>query len=246
MAEYDFVEKPFLNQLSGLGWKVVDQGLGIPQDPAKSHRTTFREWVLKDIFTSSVRAINVLDDGRPWLTEKQLDDVCEELTHQPVGSLVEANQNILRLLFKHDVDENEITNEENPEVKLIDFQHPARNHFHAINQFRIDTPGQVKSFICPDIVLFVNGLPVVVVECKDTNAYTANPMHEAFEQLMRYSEQREETKLAGLREGEPRLFHFNQLLIRTCGDQADFGTITSTDEDYFFPWKDIYPSQFGR
>ena len=85
-----------------------------------------------------------------------------------------------------------------PNVKLIDFEHPERNHFLAINQFRIDTPGAGKGFIIPDIVLFVNGLPLVVVECKDANEFTANPMDEAFQQLMRYSDQREETKLAGL------------------------------------------------
>jgi len=69
-------------------------------------------------------------------------------------------------------------------------------------------------------------------------------MFEAFQQLMRYSDQREETKLSGLREGEPRLFYMNQLLIRTSGEQADIGTITSTDEEFFFPWRDIYPKKY--
>ena len=68
-------------------------------------------------------------------------------------------------------------------------------------------------------------------------------MYEAFQQLMRYSDQREETKQAGLREGEPKLFFTNQLLIRTCGERADFGTITATDEEFFYPWKDIYPEE---
>ena len=95
-------------------------------------------------------------------------------------------------------------------------------------------------------MLFVNGLPLVVIECKDANDFTANPMYEAFQQLMRYSDQREETKQAGLREGEPRLFYTNQMLIRTCGDTADFGTITATDEEYFFPWKDIFPGEVPR
>ncbi len=92
----------------------------------------------------------------------------------------------------------------------------------------------------------MNGIPLVVIECKDANEFTANPMDEAFQQLMRYSNQREETKLAGLREGEPRLFYTNQLLIRTCGDRADVGTITATDEEFFFPWKDIYPEKYRK
>jgi len=71
-------------------------------------------------------------------------------------------------------------------------------------------------------------------------------MFEAFQQLMRYSDQREETKQAGLREGEPRVFFTTQLLIGTCGDYADFGSITATDEEFFFPWKDIYPEKYRQ
>ena len=50
MSEYHFVEKPFLEQLSKLGWTSIDQGFGIPTDPAKSHRASFREVVLKQVF----------------------------------------------------------------------------------------------------------------------------------------------------------------------------------------------------
>ncbi len=128
-------------------------------------------------------------------------------------------------------------------MRLIDFQYPDRNQFHAINQFRINTPGRVKDFIIPDIVLFVNGIPMVVIECKDATEFTANPMYEAYLQIQRYSDQREETHLAGLSEGEPRLFHFNQFNILTCGSDARFGTITATEE-YLFPWRDIYPSRY--
>jgi hypothetical protein len=60
-------------------------------------------------------------------------------------------------------------------VQLIDFAHPERNVFHAINQFRIDTPGCLKASIIPDIVLFVNGIPLVVVEAKIDDPNTANP-----------------------------------------------------------------------
>jgi hypothetical protein len=65
----------------------------------------------------------------------------------------------------------------------------------------------VKAFIIPDIVLFVNGIPLVVVECKKGSETCANPMQEAFVQLQRYMRRRKETEAAGLKEGEPRLFH---------------------------------------
>ena len=244
MSERSLVEKPFLDQLAALDWKVVDQGPGVPSDPAKSLRTSFREVILGGVFRESLHEINRTEQGQPWLTDKQIGDLIDEILNQPARSLVEANEAVLKLLYRAQVDANEVTGEQYPNVKLIDFDHPERNHFLAVNQFRIDTPGATKDFIIPDIVLFVNGLPLVVVECKDANDFTANPMHEAFQQLMRYSDQREETKQAGLREGEPKLFFTNQLLIRTCGDRADFGTITATDEEFFFPWKDIYPEKY--
>lgn len=244
MSEYAFVEKPFLDQLAALDWTVIDQGNGIPTDPTKSLRTSFREVTLRDEFNRAVRAINQTDDGREWLTDKQLDDLHEELIRPTTRSLAETNEAVLKLLFRTQVDANELTGEQYPNVKLIDFEQPERNSYLAINQFRIDTPGGSKGFIIPDIVLFVNGLPLVVIECKEANAFTSNPMFEAFQQLMRYSDQREETKQSGLREGEPRLFYTNQLLIRTSGEQADIGTITSTDEEFFFPWRDIYPEKY--
>lgn len=240
MSEYLHVEKPFLDQLGALGWKVIDQGHGvIPCNPAASLRTSFREWLLPEVFRNAVRALN------PWLTDGQLDDLRDQILRQPNRTLLEANEEIQKLLFKAQVDINELNGEPDPVVQLIDFACPEHNVFHAINQFCIETPGCVKKCIIPDIVLFVNGIPLVVVEAKIGDATTANPMHAAFEQLLRYRNGRKETAAAGLREGEPRLFHTNLLVIRTCGEKAEFGTITSGHE-HFYAWKDIWPESNRR
>jgi type I restriction enzyme R subunit len=241
MSEYLHVERPFLDQLGALGWTVVDQGHGtIPSDPAASLRVSFREWLLSEVFRNAVRRINRTAGGQEWLTERQLEDLRDQLIRHPGRTLLEANEAVQRLLFKAQVDVNEVTGEPDPVVQLIDFVHPERNVFHAINQFRIDTPGCVKSCIIPDIVLFVNGIPLVVGEAKIGDPNTANPIYEAFVQLLRYRNARPETKAAGLREGEPRLFYSNLLLVRTCGEKAEFGTITSGHE-HFYAWQDIWP-----
>jgi type I restriction enzyme, R subunit len=241
MSEYSEVELPFLQQLAAQGWTVVDQGFAtIPQDPAASLRTTFREWLLPGVFDEAVRRINPLPNGKPWLTDRQLDDLRGQLLRQPNRTLLEANEAIQALLFKAQVDVNEATGEADPVVQLIDFAHPENNTFHAVNQFRMDTPGCARAFIIPDIVLLVNGIPLCVVECKKGSQTCANPMAEAFVQLQRYMNQRAETAAAGLREGEPRLFHSNLLLIRSSGLEADYGTITSSEE-HFYGWKTLYP-----
>lgn len=240
MSEYSEVEQPFLRQLAEQGWAVIDQGTGVPQDAASSLRQSFRQWLLPEVFAESVRRINLTDDGKPWLTDAQLDDLQQQLLRQPNRTLLEANEALQALLFKAQVDANELTGERDPVVRLIDFHHPANNRFHAINQFRIDTPGCVKNFIIPDIVLFVNGIPLCVVECKKGSAFCANPMQEAWVQLQRYMRRRQETELAGLREGEPRLFHSCLMLIRSSGIEADYGTISSGEEHYH-AWKTLYP-----
>ncbi len=226
--------------MAELGWIVIDHGSGIPQDATLSLRENFRQWLLPSVFDAAVRAINTGEDGQHWLTDRQLEDLRSQLLRQPNRTLLEANEAIQAMLFKAQVDVNEISGESDPVVKLIDFHHPENNQFHAINQFRIDTPGCVKAFIIPDIVLFVNGIPLVVVECKKGSETCANPMQEAFVQLQRYLRKRQATEQAGLKEGEPRLFHSNLVLIRSSGIQADYGTITS-GEEHFYAWKTLYP-----
>jgi type I restriction enzyme R subunit len=195
------VEKPFLDQLVGPGWKAINQGQGIiPSDPTVSLRSSFREWIMPEVFRDAVRSINLTDNGMPWLTDRQIDDLQDQIPRQPHHSLLEVHESVQDLFLKAQVDVNEITHEPDPVVSLIDFGHPEGNQFHAINQFRVDTPGCVKAFIIPDIVLFVNGMPPVVTEAKIADQNMANPLFAAFEQLQRYRNGREETKRAGLRE----------------------------------------------
>lgn len=240
MAEYHNVEKPFLKKLSELGWQVIDQGFGIPQDPTKSLRTSFKELTLKTTFKQVVSSINT-QNGQPWLTDKQLDDIYAEVTaHEKTGiSLLEANKAIFEKLTgktKTTVAINELTGEQNPLVKLIDFEHWQNNSFIAINQFRIVTPSGPRQGIIPDIVLFINGLPLAVVECKDVDV--SDPLSEGVNQIQRYANTRDDD--FGIMEGEEKLFHYNLFSIATHGEEARIGTITGGFE-YYLNWKDIFP-----
>ena len=240
MAEYINVEKPFLEKLKQLGWAVIDQGIGIPQAPDKSLRKSFREVVLEGEFKKAIKSINKTADGREWLTDDQLESVLDEVTTHHGKKLFEANKDIFHLLTKNTrVRENTLTGEQDPIVRLIDFNNWKNNSFVAVNQFRIKTPGGPREGIIPDIVLFVNGLPFVVVECKDTDV--SEPLSEAEIQIRRYSNRREDD--FGIKEGEERLFHFNLFSIITHGEEARFGTI-SADFEYYSNWKDIFPEEY--
>ena len=111
----------------------------------------------------------------------------------------------------------------------------SRNDFLAINQFRVDEPGgQAKKFVAPDVVLFVNGIPLVVIECK--SPYITDPMAEGINQLRRYANQRG----LGMPEGNEQLFWTNQFVVSTYGDKARVATFTAGPE-HFLEWKDAAP-----
>lgn len=240
MAEYVNVEKPFLDKLRQLDWQVIDQGQGIPQDPAKSLRSNFKEVTLEREFKKAVKKINLTADGREWLTDKQLDQVYHEVISTTAKDLLETNKAIYRLLVKGPrVEKNELTGEDSPMVRLVDFKNWKTNSFIAINQFRLLTPGGPREGIIPDIVCFVNGLPWIVIECKDLEV--AEPLSEAFIQVGRYANTRDDDY--GIKEGEERLFHFNAFSVITHGKEARFGTI-SADFDYYYNWVDIFPEEY--
>ena len=241
MAEYTNVEKPFLDKLRLLQWKVIDQGFGIPQEPERSLRENFKQVILPKVFKDSVKAINKTPDGQEWLTEQQLNEILFDIQNFAGKTLHEANKEIHRLLLKgRSVGKNELTGEQNPTVRLVDFHNWDRNTFTAINQFRINTPGSTKTMIIPDIVLFLNGMPVVVVEAKDDDE-NAEPLSEAFLQITRYANTRNDR--FKVNEGEERLFHYNMFSIITFGSEARLGTI-SADFEFYNNWVDIFPEEY--
>ena len=112
-------------------------------------------------------------------------------------------------------------------MRIVDFANPAKNDWLAVSQFKVRIPGR-EQHIIPDVVLFLNGLPVAVIECKSPKV--EEPIAEAIDQLLRYSEQR-----GASGEGNPALFYYNQFVVATCREQAKFGTITDAHGAAFLP-----------
>tara|TARA_R110001606_G_scaffold74873_2_gene173576 strand:+ start:391 stop:3576 length:3186 start_codon:yes stop_codon:yes gene_type:complete len=226
LDEYSHVEKPFLEQLSGLGWDVLE--LQMQQQPWQSFRASFSEVVLKPKLREALVKIN------PFLTNAQVDELERKITTFQKSSLLENNQQVLHYLLENTtVSKNELTGELSPTVRFIDFDNLENNSFTAISQFKVVVTG-TDHHIIPDMVLFVNGLPLVVVEAKSSKV--KEPIPEAIDQLMRYSEQRGDTG-----EGNKELFFYNQILVTTCRTEAKFGTITTQIEKHFYRWTDPYP-----
>jgi len=242
LDEEHYVENPFLAQLQRLGWKIYRQNKDNPEDVKEivefndlmepiyrssvKFRESFREVMLEKELRNSIKRIN------PWIEDDQITEVIRRISTPQTNSLLEINREIHYLLIENtSVQENRKTGEKSPTVKFIDFRNPENNTFIAISQFKVNIPGTEKHII-PDIVLFVNGLPLIVVECK--SPATSDPINEAITQLMRYSNRRE------TKEGNEKLFWYNLLMIATSNQVAKYGTISS-EYEHFYEWKDPYP-----
>jgi len=237
MSEYTNVEKPFLDKLRQAHWTVIDQEQGIPQNPAESMRSSFSEVALKEVFIQSIGKIN------PWATKEQLLYCYDHILLHGSAKLLDVNKVVFTMLRKGITlpGKNKITGQDNPTVKLVDFEEWSNNSFVTINQFRVDTPTMAKKFIIPDIVCFVNGLPWIIVECKDL--YVAEPLSDAYEQIRRYSNLREDDDFYAQPEGKEQLFYTNLFNVITYGTEARFGSI-SAEFDYFYNWTDIFPEKY--
>ena len=220
------VEEPLLAQLEAQGWQVIR--LAQVQQPAESFRQNFGQVVLVPKLEEALRRIN------PFLEEDQVAECAQRITTFQQSTLIENNQKVLRLLLENtSVAENRKTGEKSPTVRYVDFKEAKNNSFIAISQFKVRVLG-TENHILPDITLFLNGLPIAVIECKSSKV--KEPIAEAIDQLLRYSQQRGMTG-----EGNPELFYYNQFLVATCRTQAKFGTITTHIEKHWFRWTDPYP-----
>lgn len=234
-SELQYVETPLLEQLKSLGWSVKALNDAEKHLPESSFRTSLREVIIPSKFKDALRRLN------PWLEDDQVDALCEQMQtyDYPTEKLLDNNIVVFDRLMDGLSAYNEETGDEET-VRLIDWddmEHfdPAtsKNEYLAISQYKVRIPG-TEEHIIPDVVLFVNGMPLVVIECKAPDI--AEPMAEGIEQLMRYQNRRGSQEL----EGVPELFYYNQFVVSTCFHDARYTSITG-GPSHFIEWKDPYP-----
>jgi len=225
--EYIYVEKPTIDQLISIGWQYIE---GSWDNPQVTDRENFKQVLISDRLKAAIKRINLDDNGNPWLDDTQVNAAVSQLERLTSQRLMEANQAATELLLKGTT----VLGQDGKQhtVHFIDFEHPENNDFLAINQYRVDPPWATgnRGFIVPDIVLLVNGIPLVVIECKSPKL--DNPITEAIRDLLQYSNQRGSSQP----EGAEKLFHYNQLMIAASQYKAKAGTIGANYEHYV-EWK---------
>ena len=210
------VEQATLDWFRGLGYDVVG-GPDMPPGPQ-----SLRESYADTIFPSVVRG--ALDRLNPNLPTDALDDAFRRLT-RPEGSNLEARN---RAFHRLAVDGVTVEYRDaggsirGAPVRMFDFEQPSNNDWLAVNQFTVVESNHERR---PDIVLFVNGLPLAVVELKNPADEDAT-LRSAWQQLRTYQAEL------------PSLFTFNAVLAVSDGVEARLGTLTAGWE-WFKPWRTI-------
>jgi type I restriction enzyme R subunit len=242
--EFELVEQPFLDQLSAMGcWKVTT---GNRDFPSATGRESFRDVLLTGDLRAALHRINLDPAGQPWLDEGRLTQAVNALQRRSSARLTEANQAATELILKGTVvDGVEGWDQGRGQtVAFFDWDHPENNTFRAVNQFALQCPaGRADRTIIPDIVLFVNGIPLVVVEAKSPT--TTTPLEKAIDQLQRYGNRRRGLGIVDVDEGNEELFHYAQFQIATCFDQARVATFSAL-ACHYMAWKDTSPTPMAH
>ncbi len=215
------VEEATLAWLSELGWDVA-YGPDVEPEKLAAERDDFSEVVLSRRLRAALERIN------PQLPGSAIDDALKKVLVADSPSLIENNHRFHRLLVDGiDVEyarpDGSIAGDK---AWLVDFDDVDANHWLAVNQFTV-VEGKFKKR--PDVVVFVNGLPLAVIELKnpaDVNATT----RKAFQQLQTY------------KHVIPSLFTCNELLVASDGLDARHGTLTAPWER-FMPWRTVDGTQ---
>ncbi|WP_046215911.1 type I restriction endonuclease subunit R [Paenibacillus wulumuqiensis] len=212
--EKQLVENRLIHQLQEMGY------VHLHGPSLDSERATSRDVILTDRLIQAIQRFN------PWITDNNLNKIVRSITHIEATSLMEANEKFHAILTSYTSIQQDIgKGKKGQTVKLIDFDHPENNEFLVVDQFTI-TGGDQS--IRPDLILFVNGLPLVVIECKSPMISIDEQIGKAVKQMQRYQQSYEQ------------LFYYNQILIATSNDRAKAGTI-GAQLRHFGEWKDPYP-----
>ncbi|OPY56833.1 MAG: hypothetical protein A4E49_00148 [Methanosaeta sp. PtaU1.Bin112] len=211
------VESAALSWLSDLGYAAIFGPDIAPGEPA-AERESFQEVLLSRRLQDALRRLN------PAIPSDALDEALRKLSRQQSPSLLASNRAFHKMLIEgvpveYQRKDGSIAGDH---AQLVDFENPENNEFLAVNQFTVIEGQQNRR---PDIVIFVNGLPLAVIELKNPADENAT-IQTAFQQLQTY------------KNDIPSLFTYNEILVISDGLQARAGTLTS-DWSRFMPWRTI-------
>lgn len=211
----DNIEQIIIQEFIELGYQYIN-GTDISPDGSMPERE-YNEVVLKNRLQEAIAKLN------PTIPYEAQEEALRKVLRSDNPELFQNNYQFHKYLTEGvDVEYRKKDRIAGDKVWLIDYENPSNNEFLVINQFTVIEGNTNKR---PDVILFVNGLPLVVIELKNAADENAD-VNAAFNQLQTY------------KQTIPSLFQYNALLIASDGWDALYGSLTSPKQ-FFVPWKSI-------
>lgn len=213
----DNIEQAICNRLAlpEYGWQRIqcDPSVDKQDDVSLTGRSCVEECILPRVFSKALRRIN------PHIDTKILDDIVREYRKDYTGTdMVDTNYKLYNQIRNGIRVKTRVQNREDFDiVQLIDFEHPENNDFHCVNQMWIKGHFRYRR---PDVLLLVNGLPVVFIELKNSTVKV---------------EESYNNNLISYRKDIPNIFAFNQICVLSNGLQTKIGAWNAGYE-FFFEW----------
>ncbi len=212
----DQLEQEALGWLAEVGYSTV-YGMSIAPDGESPERSDYRQVLLIERLNAAVDRLN------PTIPVAARADAVAQVIDLGIPSLLTANRCFHQLLVTGVPVQYQKDGETVGDfVRLLDWTNPAANEWLAVNQFSIKGPHHTRR---PDIILFVNGLPLVLLELKNPADENAS-IWKAYDQIQTYKAQ------------IPDVFQYNELLIISDGSEARLGSLSANGER-FMQWRTI-------
>jgi type I restriction enzyme R subunit len=212
----DQLEQEALGWLSDVGYTLLS-GYDIAVDGAAPERADYKNTLLPFRLREAINRLN------PSIPASAREDALRQVQDLGIPSLLSANRHFHKLLVNGVPVQYQKDGETRGDfVRLVDWEMPAKNDWVAVNQFTIKGARHTRR---PDIILFVNGLPLVLLELKNPADENAD-IWKAFDQIQTYKEQ------------IPDVFQYNEVLVISDGTEALLGSL-SADAERFMAWRTI-------
>lgn len=212
------VEENVLVILENLGYEIIR---GDNEDYLPKGKLALREDYKDVVLVERLR--NALKKINPSVSEEAIDQAIKQVLRSESQKLIVNNENFHKMLVDGiDIPVKSEEGERYNKVWLYDFKSPENNDFLAVNQFTVIENNIERR---PDVILFINGIPLLVFELKNLADEKAD-IWTAFNQFQTYKDQL------------PYLFRYNEILVISDGIGARAGTISS-EKERFMQWKTI-------
>ncbi len=215
IAESD-IEEAALDWLAELGYTVL-HGPDIAPDAPDAERSTYSEVILERRFRDAVARLN------PHIPTDAQEEAIRKVLYPDSPALIQNNRAFHQMLIDGIAVEARQSDGtmRGEQVWLVDFDAPENNDWLAVNQFTVVENSERR----PDIALFINGLPLAVIELKNPTDEKATILT-AFRQICTYKQE------------IPSLFTYNETIVISDGIEARIGSLTA-DQEWFLPWRTI-------